>query len=324
MYVFDAHSDLLTDTADKRGKGMHGNFRRDHWPRLNDGGIKGFISVVWISPEYTGDPVGRFRELIPLSLQELEENADCLRVVTTMAEIEQAEKDGVTFAILGIEGASGFPDGLDTIRDLYAKGFRHCGLTWNEKNDFATGVRSPDVGCGLTPLGRDAAALMEELGMIIDVSHLNEKSFWDLIDATRGIVIASHSNCRSLCPDDRNITDQQIRAIVGRGGVVGLDIWGDFVRVGRQPTLDDFIDHMEHIINLAGKESVMFGFDFCDYFGKDPTTTEDKEVPIVEGLTKCEDVPGLLRALEKRGYKQADIEKFAHGNGKRMLRDILG
>lgn len=324
MYVFDAHSDLLTDTAGKLGQGLRGNFARDHLPRLRKAGIKGVISVVWITPEYTDDPLARFKDLVPLTMRELEESKDCLRVVHTIGEIEQAEKDGVVFAILGVEGASGFANGLDTIRDMYGMGFRHIGLTWNEKNDFATGVRSPEVGRGLTRLGREAVELMEELGMIIDVSHLNEKSFWDLVDATKGIIIASHSNCRTLCSNDRNLTDQQIRIIAERGGMIGMNAWGDFVRADRKPTLDDFVDHMDHLVNLVGIDSVMFGFDFCDYFGKDPTTTEDKELPVTDGLSQYEHVPDLIRVMEKRGYNQDDIEKIAHRNVKRVVADVLG
>lgn len=322
MYFFDCHSDMFADAAIKQEQGIKGNILRDHLPRQAKSNIRGMIAVLWINLDWTHDPKTRFPQLLPLAQEELRECGDRLRLVRRMADIAKAEKDGVPYVILGVEGASGFMGGEKTIRHLYDKGCRHISLSWNEKNDFATGVGSSHVGRGLTRIGREAVAIMEELGMLVDVSHLNEKSFWDVMDASKGIVIASHSNCRALCPAERNLTDQQIKAIARRGGIIGMNTWGDFVKA-KEPNVEDFVNHVDHIVNIAGIETVACGFDFCDYFGNDPTSEEDQPMPTTAGLSKYEDVPNFQRELEKRGYSAEDIEKIAYKNIRRVLAAVL-
>lgn len=323
MYFFDGHSDMFSDAAIKREKmGLTGNILRDHLPRLEKGNIKGWISVLWISLDWADDPKTRFPQLLPLALKEIEECGDKIRVVKRFPDVVKAEKEGVPYIIIGVEGASGFTEGENTIRHLYDKGVRHIGLSWNEKNDFATGVGSSHVSRGLTRQGREAIQVMEELSMLVDVSHLNEKSFWDVMDVSKGIVIASHSNCRALCSAERNLTDQQIKAIASRGGTVGMNTWGDFVKA-KKPTVEDFVDHVDHIVSIAGIETVACGFDYCDYFGSDPTSEEKKPMPVIPELHKYEDTPVFQRALEKRGYSQEDIEKIAYKNIRRVLAAVI-
>lgn len=322
MYFFDAHSDMLADAIIKRERGLSGNIARDHLPRLKRANIKGLIAVLWITVDWTHAPKARFPELLPMALAELEECRGEIRLARDMEDVEKAENDDVPYMILGVEGASGFVNGLDTIRDLYDKGVRHIGLSWNEQNEFATGAGSTKAERGLTRLGRDAVALMEELGILVDLSHLNEKSFWDALDASKGVVMASHSNCRLLCPVERNLTDQQIRAIGRRGGVIGMNAWGAFVKNGTA-TVEDMIDHVDHIVKLAGIETVACGFDFCDYFGTDPTSEQEKAIPVTHGLASCEDTPVFRQQLEKRGYSNDDIEKIAFRNMRRVLKAVL-
>jgi membrane dipeptidase len=324
MYFLDAHSDLLADTSDKREQGLRNNLVRDHLPALLKGNVRGVLAVLWVSPEYAKAPQKRFEQLVPLIQAELAESAAHICLVRSAAELEQAEKTGQPYLILGLESACGFPDGPETLRRMYGLGYRHLGLTWNEENEFATGVGSPNQERGLTELGRQAVLLAEELGMILDVSHLNDKSFWDLTECSTKPFIASHSNARSLCPAARNLTDRQIRAIAGRGGVIGINAWGDFVRTDRQATLDDLIHHIDHIVRLGGIESVGCGFDFCDYFDSDPTAADPGgEVPVVLDFENCTQVPGLGEALEKHGYSPEQIEKIAFRNMRRILLETI-
>lgn len=323
MYFFDGHSDMFADAMGKRLQGQKEVVLREHLPRMAKGNIKGTIGVLWLSLDMVHDPKGNFPQLLPNALAEIAEcGPDNLRLVKRIRDLEMAEKDGVPYVILGVEGASGFGEGENTVRYLYDKGCRHISLSWNEKNDFATGVGSSHVGRGLTRLGREAIHVMEELGMLVDVSHLNEKSFWDVMDASKGILIASHSNCRALCAAERNLTDQQIKAIARRGGVIGMNTWGDFVKA-KNPTVEDFVDHVDHVVNIAGIETVACGFDFCDYFGNDPTSEDEKPMPAVPGLCRYEDVPNFHEALKKRGYSAEDIEKIAFKNMRRVLAAVL-
>lgn len=323
MYFFDAHSDLLTHTTRKRAQGLRGNLLRDHLPGLLKGNVRGLLAVLWISVEYTDDPKKRFAELLPFISDELAESVTELRLVRSGAELEQAERDNMPYLILGIEGASGFPHGLETLRRIHELGYRHLGLTWNEENEFATGVGSPNLERGLTELGREAVSLAEELGFLLDVSHLNEKSFWDFLGASKKPFVASHSNARSLCPAERNLTDQQIKVIARCGGVIGMNAWGDFVRTDRKPTLDDLVNHIDHMVNLGGIESLGCGFDFCDYFGKDPTVEFNRNIPTIVSFEGSKDVPKLGEALQKRGYTPDQIEKIAFRNMRRVLLETI-
>jgi len=323
MYIFDLHSDIFAHTSRYRSQGERNNIARHHLPLLKRGRVGGLIMVLWISPEFTGDPVGRFKELLPLSLEEIKEAEQDIRFVRSMAEAEEARRDGRIFAFIGVEGASGLDGGLETIKYVYDQGVRHLGLTWNEENQFATGVGSPNYDRGLTGLGREAVALMDELGMVIDLSHLNEKSIWEVLDVAKNPVLATHSNCRSLCPAPRNLTDQQIKIIAKKGGVIGMNAWGDFVQPAH-PTIYDFADHFDRVVNLAGIDSVAMGFDFCHFFKNDPLTPEaDRFVAEIEGLLDWSDGPALLDVLKRRGYSDAALEKVAHKNAERVLRDIL-
>jgi len=166
-------------------------------------------------------------------------------------------------------------------------------------------------------------ARMESLGMLIDVSHLNEKSFWDVIEVTTGPIIASHSNARALCGAPRNLTDQQIRAVAERGGVVGFNSWGDFIDA-RDPTLARALDHISYLVDLAGPDHVGFGFDFMDYFDSDPASPEPGQpLAFCRGLARCEDAPGLIEALRDRGYTEELLEKIAFGNFHRVISQVL-
>lgn len=323
--VFDAHSDCLTDAVRKREQGDPGAFGRDRLPQMAASGIAAAIMVAWIHPDFQNAPVERFDRLIPLIDAELAECGDAIRVATSGQVLDQALRDNVPAAILGIEGASGFPDGLVTLRTLHAKGYRHLGLTWNEANALATGVRSPLISRGLTRAGRGAVELALHLGMILDVSHLNDPSLDDVLDIVHGPLVASHSNARAVCPDKRNLTDRHMRAIAKRGGVIGLNAWGNFVAKGRQATVEDFLVHLDHAVKVAGVDHVGFGFDFTDPMELNPQAADPglEVSPDTEGLSSWRDAPPLIRLLAERGYSPEDIDKIASGNFIRVVRELL-
>ena len=323
MYILDMHTDIFAHTSRYRSNGERNNIAKHHLAFLKQGGVGGLIMVLWISPEFTNDPVRRFKELLPLSLAEIGEAKDDITFVRSMSEADHARKEGRIFAFMGVEGASGFENGLETVQYVYDQGIRHIGLSWNEENQFATGVGSPNYNRGLTRLGRDVVSLMDELGMVIDLSHLNEKSIWEVLELSSNPLIATHSNCRSLCPAERNLTDQQIRAIAEKGGVIGMNAWGSFVRA-EKPNVYHFVEHFDRVVNLAGIESLALGFDFCHYFKHDKLTPEpDRHIAEIEGLLDWRDIPSLFEILKRRGYSDDALEKIAHKNAERVLRDIL-
>jgi len=185
-------------------------------------------------------------------------------------------------------------------------------LTWNEENLLATGAKG-DPHTGLTDLGREALRRMQRQSMIIDVSHLNDGGFRDVIQQTESVVIASHSNCRALCDVPRNLNDDQLRAIRDTDGVVGLNVHHGFVHADRvKQTAEMLARHAAHMAEVMGTEHVACGFDFCEFFGPGNEGAE--------GLEDCSQTHNLFYWLEKVGFSSKEREQIARENFLRVLR----
>ena len=226
-----------------------------------------------------------------------------------MIEKNLDEKDKKFGVVLGIEGLPGIGDKLDYIYLLYQLGVRHIGMTWNETNAFATG-QSGDKNRGLTPLGIDAVKIINELGILLDVSHANDKTFWDIAKHSKKPFFASHSNARSLCPSMRNLTDDQILCIGERGGMVGMNSYHNFVSQNEsEKNLEMLLNHLEYVAEKIGLDKVGFGLDFAEYY-----TPEGEEVSGLSGLHDVTELGNVEKALKKRGYSQNEIEMVTYKN----------
>ncbi|MEC9489128.1 MAG: membrane dipeptidase [Halanaerobium sp.] len=319
MY-FDAHADIWTHVARKRSRGEQGIFKRYHLPEFRQGGIGGGIFVVWTDQKE--EPKGRMLEILGKMAVELKENQDILFPVRASSDLEEAWETDKLTVIMGLEGLSGIGEDLDLLYMLYHLGFRHASLTWNEENPLATGV-SGNPERGLTELGRQAVRTMEELGMIIDVSHLNETSFWDLLQVVDKPVIASHSNCKALCNVPRNLTDEQIAALAGKGGVIGINVCPGFINEEKdKQDVEHLADHLEHLVEIAGIEHAGFGFDFCDYLRDEDEQPKEKGMG-TRGIEDASRVPNLIKVLEERGYSSAEIELLSYQNFFRVFKELL-
>lgn len=313
--IFDIHGDIWTDVTVKKQSGIKNVIKNYHLDRFRKGNMVGGIFVIWIDPPYNERPKERLMQSIKAMSTEIWENQDILKVIYNRDDFNQAIKESKLAVLLGLEGLSAIGGDVESIYTLYQLGFKHASLTWNEENLLATGARG-DKNRGLTALGKDAIRIMENLGMILDVSHANDKTFWDIYNTTRKPFIASHSNARSLCNVPRNLTDDQIKAIGEKGGLIGVNAFNEFIHTDHDKrTVDYFIHHLEHIINLIGIDSVAFGFDFFEYIGED-TSDSFIEDPY-EGTKGIEDISktsNLLLKLKERGFLEEDIEKISYKN----------
>ena len=317
--VFDGHSDLLYDVTRRRLAGEKHVLERYHLRNLETGGVEGLALALWVNaqaqsfwkdvPEAKGD---RERTDIMLLCAKAE-LAECpwLTVVRTAEEAERAKAAGKKYAFLAVEGMASIGDDLGII-DRYADlGVRLGMLTWNEENLLATGAGG-DPYSGLTDLGRRAVRRMEERGIVVDVSHLNDGGFWDVMKTAEGPVIASHSNCRALCDVRRNLTDDQLRAIRDCGGIVGLNVHHAFVHADREKqTAEMLARHAAHMAEVIGVEHVACGFDFCEYFGPGNEGAE--------GLENCSQIQNLFYWLEKLGMNEKERNMVARENFLRIL-----
>ena len=192
-----------------------------------------------------GTPEDVFERELNAIRSEIEKNADVIRQVYSVSEIEENLEAGMMSAILTIEGPAGFGYDPELLQDLYAAGFRITSLGWNESNPL-TG--SHQTGGGLTDLGRAYVREAQRLGMLIDVSHISDEGFWDIMSITQSPVIATHSNSRAVCNVSRNLTDDMFRAICETGGVAGFNQCAPFV--GEAPDLDSACKHFLHFLEL--------------------------------------------------------------------------
>jgi membrane dipeptidase len=239
-----------------------------------------------------------------------------VNVVRAADELAACLRDGVLAAILHFEGAEAIDPELNALEVFYQAGLRSLGPVWSRPNVFAHGVpfafpRSPDTGPGLTDAGRELVRACNRLGIMIDLSHLNEQGFWDIAKLSDAPLVATHSNAHALCASTRNLTDRQLDAIRESDGMVGVNFAVCFLRADGhndpETPLDVLIDHVDYLVERIGIDRVGFGSDFDG--AKVP-----RELGDVAGL------PRLIAALRARGYDTAALRKLAHENWLRVLR----
>lgn len=319
MKIFDGHADIWYDVAKKRKLGEENIFKKYHLDRLKTGNIMGGIFIAYLEQIEGQDYEKEMFHLINSTIHEIRENQDIFNIIREKGDFNRGIVEGKFDIIMGIEGLKAIGKNLDWIDTFYELGFRHASLTWNEENHLATGVDG-DKERGLTSIGKEAVKKMEKLGMIIDVSHANDKTFWDIYDNTTKPIIASHSNVKALCDHKRNLTDEQIKAIAKRDGVIGINAYKKFLARDRyKQNLERYVDHIEHIISLVGIKHAALGFDFCEYLYIDK---KDEDINPI-GLENASKAVSVLEELYKRGYNENDIRKIAFENFMRITEMIL-
>ena len=226
-----------------------------------------------------------FEQQLSVILREFSENHHCIRQAFSAEDVEKNHQAGLMSGILTIEGPVGFGCQPEMLEDLYRIGFRITTLGWNEKNAL-TG--SHITGGGLTDQGREFVKEAQRVGMLIDVSHISDEGFWDIMDITQAPVIATHSNSRAVWNSSRNLTDEMFLEICRTGGVAGFNQYAEFV--GERPSLDTACDHILHFLEMdpEGKSIALGGdLDGCDV--------------LVDGFQDVSDYPKLAESLLGRG-----------------------
>lgn len=235
--------------------------------------------------------------------------------VKTYADIERAFAEGKHAALMTMEGGTGIKGSKKIFNDFYNVGVRVFGLAWLH-NDLAKSNRleEGEEDTGLTDLGREIVAEGNRLGMIFDVSHLSDKSFWDLAEISKKPIIASHSNFRALCSHSRNLTDDMAREIIRQGGMIGLNLWKRVVHdEPEQRTIETYFAHMEHCLELGGENNIGFGGDI-DGIGREfPTPLDDS----------CSVHDRLIDYMLAHNYPETLVEKVAGGNFLEFLKKNL-
>lgn len=236
------------------------------------------------------------REMVTV-LREVEKNSDLISLVYTQKEIQENLDNGKMSAILTIEGPAGFDFDPALLEDLYKIGFRITTLGWNEQNVLCG---SHKTGGGLTEQGRDYVFEAQRLGMLIDVSHISDKAFWDIMEITQGPVIATHSNSRAVCNVSRNLTDDMFKAICKTGGVAGLNLYTEFL--GENASLDTVCDHVLHWLELGDRKHIALGGDL------------DGCESLPAGFAGIQDYPKLAQRMLERGIDEEIVRDIFWNN----------
>jgi membrane dipeptidase len=348
--IFDGHNDVLlavygyggSQGAERRSFFERGTTGHLDLPRAREGGFAGGFFAVYVMP----DPASRrppmrsadvpseaaeqgtlppaidqpFALRLAMSLTatlfRLEaESAGELEVVRDAAALRRCLASGTLAAILHFEGAEAIDPQLNALEVFYRAGLRSLGLVWSRPNAFAEGVpfrfrSSPDTGPGLTAAGKDLVRACNRMGIMLDLSHLNEKGFWDVAELSTAPLVATHSNAHAVTPTTRNLTDAQLDAVKASGGVVGVNFSVAFSREDGENEADTplevLVRHFDYLCDRMGPEHVAFGSDFDG-------TTVPTELGDAAGL------PRLVEALRRAGFTEADLRKLGTENWVRVL-----
>ncbi len=313
--VFDGHCDTILrimnykDSLINRKPTGHLDI-----PRLNEGGINVQVFAVFIEDIYKqNNSLKRTLQLIDCFLNEVEKNQEKISLITNYHQIKETNKKKKIAAILSIEGGEALEGDLGILRVLHKLGVRLLTLTWNQRNQIADGVNESQTGSGLTKFGLKVIDEMNRLGMLIDVSHLSETGFWDVIEKSKVPIVASHSNCYALCPHPRNLKDDQIKALAGKRGVIGVTFVPNFLTLEkRKTTVEDVVKHIDYLVEKIGVDYIGLGSDF------------DGTEVLPFGLEGAEKIPNITIELVKRGYKERDIKKILGENFLRVFKEVVG
>ena len=292
--LFDSHSDTV-HVARAHGRRLRENDMQLDLVRGSAFAPRGQVFSIWGEPRRDGpmfDPVIAFWE------QELAENGDLLAHCRSAADIRAAQRSGKCAALLSIEGAEQIGCSIEKLHEAHDKGVSIIHLCWNYDN-VLTGSATEGQG-GLTEAGRAFAQEVCALGMLIDLSHISERAFWDVLELTDRPLLAGHSDAAGVCAHPRNLTDEQFTALAKRGGVAGLNLSPRFLGLGKD--IDAVVAHAEHFLALGGEKSVCLGTDLDGVY----------ELPA--GLAGIQDFGKLYEAMLRKNWSEDQVRDIFFGN----------
>jgi len=308
--VFDLHCDTALALLGPDLMGGYSLRKNDfHIDLERAGKLPGYAQcfACFTTPEFREwhqvSPVTAFEREMGVILSQIEQNGDIIRQAYSAQDVRENYKKGLMSGILTIEGPAGFDFDPALLQDLYAVGFRISTLGWNEQN-VLTGSQA--TGGGLSEQGREYVREAQRVGMIVDVSHISDEGFWDIMEMADRPVIASHSNSRAICDVPRNLTDDMFRAICQTGGVAGINQYTEFL--GDKPNLDTACDHILHFLELdpQGDHIALGGdLDGCE--------------TLPEGFDGVQSYPAMALRLLERGVGEKIVRKIYWDNALEVM-----
>jgi len=361
--VADTHNDVLLRAMEGEDISVETRVGHSDLVRLKKGGVDIQVFAVWVDPiAFEKKPFKRAKDMIDTLYSIARRNSDKIAVVRNSAEIEKAIAEGKICAVIGVEGGHAIENSIEKLEELYKLGVRYLGLTWNNSTDWASSAfdetTNPDKVkiTGLSEFGKKVVEKMNELGMIVDVSHLGEKAFWDVVKVTKKPIIASHSSVYKLCPHYRNLKDEQIKAIAQTGGVVFVNFYAEYIdstfNTKRKKLEEKYKSQFDSIRVLYEHDQNAYRrarrqlmqkiaeelrppldvlIDHIDYIAKLVGVDHVGIGSDFDGISitplEMDDVtflPNITKKLLERGYSTDDVKKILGGNFLRVFKQVCG
>lgn len=308
--IFDLHCDTAFEMVQKN-QGLTRNSLQLDLERMEEyyGYIQVFAAFV-DQKDIKVSPMTHCMALIQKMQQEIRESQGRISLIQTADELEKVATNNKVGAILSLEGGEALEGDLSNLWTYYRFGVRLITLTWNWANEIADGVMESRGG-GLTQFGKKAVRMMEEMGILIDVSHISEQGFWDVADVTTKPFVASHSCVKALCNHPRNLTDAQISCLIERRGGIGINFYPEFLSENGGCSVKEILRHMEHILKLGGENVLGIGSDF------------DGISTLPDGMDGAQDIKILITAMQTEAWSDSLIQKVLFGNFYRIFKETL-
>ncbi len=305
----DGHCDTIVKLFEQKQELFQNDGHLDV-KRLKKIGAPLQFFAIWLDPQYYPISMRQTMKYIDFYERQIAKNKETIGHVNCFADVLENKKKNKISALLALEGGEALEGELSAVRIYYRLGVRAMTLTWNHRNPLADGVAEEKSYGGLTQFGREVVKEMERLGMLVDVSHLSEAGFWDVVRVAEKPFIASHSNARSICDVPRNLRDGQLRAIARRGGIVGINLYPPFLAKEKPAEMADILRHISHMLTIMGEDSIALGTDFD---GIDSTPG---------GIRDVGDLQAVFACVEKEFGAEA-AEKIFSKNLLRVLEEVL-
>ncbi|MDP4088408.1 MAG: dipeptidase [Bacillota bacterium] len=310
MKIIDLHCDTLTKLGENERAGLRINKFSVDLERLKSSSYMAQFFALFIDKE-EHDAYDWALHLADIFKYELANNCDLAKQAYNYMDIIENDRQGIVSCLLTIEEGAALRGSMENLKKFYDMGVRIITLTWNYPNEIGyPNCMMEHQNKGLTEFGHDLLDEMNRLGIIIDVSHLSDKGFYDVAQSSKVPFVASHSNARSITGHPRNLTDDMIRKLAELGGITGINFFAGFLGTEAVSTVENMVKHIRHIYNTGGSEVLALGSDFDGISSR------------VE-FGGCSGMEVLFHNLKKNGFSETDLDKIFYGNALRVIKDVL-
>lgn len=315
MFVLDSHCDTPSQMLRGLDIGRESDWAHVDLPKLKRGGVDASFFALYTSADISEDEATvRALEMMGKVYDSIDLYKDQVALALSPEDAVKNKDKGLISIFLGMENGSPIHKSLSLLRLFYRMGVRYMTLTHNGDNEIADSAAQGERWHGLSPFGREVVAQMNDLGMIIDVAHVSDETFYDVIRYSRSPVVSTHSCCRALASHRRNMTDDMIRKMADRGGVIQINFYPAFLSDSYEtklPGVEDIVRHIDHAVKVGGIDHVGIGTDF------------DGIEITPEGLENISCLPKVFDLLTRNGYSEDQVEKIAGNNFLRTFNDVI-